>query len=306
MIPSIHGFHIEPTNICTLKCPGCSRTQFIEQWPQHWKNHSLNIDQLLEFLDIDLRHKRITLCGNYGDPIYHPDLIQFVAKLKQAGSMVSMVTNGSYKDQTWWETLVDLLDANDTIVFSIDGMPDNFSQYRKNADWASIEIGMKTCSAGACKTTWKYIPFEFNLDHIESARQLSEQLGIDKFLIEPSDRFDQHTLQYLPSTGSLLGTRYQSMQDWKTQNIVPEVDPRCKSGLEHFISASGYYTPCCYLADHHFYYKTEFGKNQKKYSIANTTLSKLLNQPEFAEFYGKLDQQTVCQYNCPRTQNVVQ
>ncbi len=77
----ISGLHIEPTNICTLKCPGCARTRFLDQWPQHWKNHSLDVDQLLKFLDIDLSNLDIVLCGNYGDPIYHPDLIDFVTKL---------------------------------------------------------------------------------------------------------------------------------------------------------------------------------------------------------------------------------
>jgi organic radical activating enzyme len=305
MIPSIHGFQIEPTNMCTLKCPGCSRTQFIEQWPQHWKNHSLDIDQVLDFLDIDLHGTRINLCGNYGDPIYHPDLIRFVSRLKETGAVVSLVTNGSYKDSYWWEQLVSQFDSNDTVTFSVDGMPDNFTEYRKNAEWTSIEIGLKICVAASCKTIWKYIPFEFNQHCIESAKQLSQQLGIDQFMIQPSDRFDQHTEQYKPKDPTLLNHRYQSMQDWKNQNVVPEVHPRCQSGLEHFITASGFYTPCCYLSDHRFLYKTIFGKNQKKYSIATTTLSKIINQPEVLEFYSKLDQHSGCQYNCPKTQFVV-
>ena len=84
----ITGFHIEPTNICTLKCEGCARTRFIDQWPQHWHNHSLDIDQLLNFLDVDLSTKTIKLCGNYGDPIYHPDFINFVKKNQRNWSNV--------------------------------------------------------------------------------------------------------------------------------------------------------------------------------------------------------------------------
>jgi organic radical activating enzyme len=104
----IAGFHIEPTIICTLKCEGCARTRFIDQWPQHWHNHSVDIDQLLRFLDIDLSTKTINLCGNYGDPIYHPDFINLVTGLKSRGAVISITTNGSYKKQQWWEDLVDI------------------------------------------------------------------------------------------------------------------------------------------------------------------------------------------------------
>jgi hypothetical protein len=56
---NITGFHIEPTNICTLKCAGCARTKFIDQWPQHWKNHSIDIEKLLKFIDIELVGKKL-------------------------------------------------------------------------------------------------------------------------------------------------------------------------------------------------------------------------------------------------------
>jgi acyl transferase domain-containing protein len=61
LLDNITGFHIEPTNICTLKCAGCARTRFIDQWPQHWKNQNLSIDSLLQFLDIDLTNKKILI-----------------------------------------------------------------------------------------------------------------------------------------------------------------------------------------------------------------------------------------------------
>lgn len=127
----IAGFHIEPTNICTLKCSGCARTRFIDQWPQHWHNHSLDVNHLLQFLDIDLSDKTINLCGNYGDPIYHPDFINFVKQLKETGVTLSITTNGSYKTKDWWQQLTELLTCKDNITFSVDGIPENFTQYRK-------------------------------------------------------------------------------------------------------------------------------------------------------------------------------
>jgi len=300
LIEEVNGFHIEPTNICTLKCPGCARTKFIDQWPQHWKNHSLDIDQLLNFLDIDLTNKKIVLCGNYGDPIYHDDLINFVIKLKARGAVLSITTNGSYKTQSWWEQLVDNLSSADVINFSVDGTPSNFTKYRVNADWDSIRVGMNVVARSSCGSSWKYIPFAFNQQDIETVEKLSNSIGIKTFRVEPSDRFDEQTHDLIPDT-SLLGSRYMSQVEWKSDVSNRKVNSKCQSGQEHFITAEGYYSPCCYLADHRFYYKTLFGKNKRQYSIRQHTLTEILQQTKTIEFYQTLEQHSGCQYNCPST-----
>jgi len=295
---TVTGFHIEPTNICTLKCPGCARTHFIDQWSQHWRNHSLDIDQLLTFLDVDLNGCSINLCGNYGDPIYHPDLPGFVTKLKQRGAVISITTNGSYRKAEWWHELVNVLTQQDSITFSVDGTPENFTQYRINADWPSILDAMKVCVAAQCHTGWKYIPFNYNQDSIESARELSYKIGIDEFVVTPSDRYDEHTVQFKPRE-DLIAFRYPAQQQFKNSAAINQIAPRCQTGEEHFITADGHYTPCCWLADHRFLYKTPFGKNKKQYSIKTHTLSEILTNAETVNFFQTLEQHTGCQYNCP-------
>jgi len=308
MLETITGFHIEPTNICTLKCAGCARTRFIEQWPQHWKNYNLDIDSLLSFLDIDLSGKHMYLCGNYGDPIYHSDLINFVVKLKQAGTIITITTNGSYQSRDWWQGLTECLDSQDTVRFSIDGVPNNFTQYRKNADWPSILTAIDTCVASSCKTVWKYIPFSYNQHSVEQAEKMCQDLGMDAFLLDPSDRFDEQTADLLPRANDLIGERFIAMTKWKNggqENILSGLTPRCSAGREHFITADGYYTPCCFTADHRFYFKNLFGKNKKLYNIRKITLSQLLAQSAVIDFYQNLTHHGVCQFNCPNTESSV-
>jgi organic radical activating enzyme len=300
MTKQVDGFHIEPTNICTLKCSGCARTRFLNQWPQHWENHSLNIDQLLQFLNIDLKDKIINLCGNYGDPIYHPEFIDFVKKLKTRNASVIVTTNGSYKNRAWWEELVSNLDEQDNIVFSVDGTPDNFIEYRINADWESIKVGMDIVAAAQCNSTWKYIPFAFNQTNIAQVKELSQTIGIKNFRIEYSDRFDEGTHALVPHA-SLLGPRYSAQNLWKSsEHNDLKVEPKCRNGREHFISADGYYSPCCYVADHRFYYKSQFGKNKKQYNISTTTLNDILSAESVVNFYKTVDQQPGCQFNCAK------
>jgi len=295
----IQALHIEPTNICTLKCAGCARTRFIQQWPQHWHNHSLDVEVLMQFLDVDLTNMHVLFCGIYGDPIYHPDFVRMIQEFKKRGSQVTIVTNGSYKKSEWWQELTSFLDKNDLIVFSVDGLPENFTQYRTNADWSSIQTAMTICVQAQCMTTWKFIPFAFNQTSIDQARTLSQQLGIDHFEISLSDRFDEQT-KHLKPTNNLLGARFNDQQVWKNHNRSGEVNAKCATGDQHFITADGYYSPCCFVADYRFYYKTEFGKNKKAYNINNTSLTSILKQPSVIDFYQTLDSIPTCQFNCPK------
>jgi wyosine [tRNA(Phe)-imidazoG37] synthetase (radical SAM superfamily) len=251
----------------------------------------------MKFLDIDLSGINITLCGNYGDPIYHPDLPGLVHDFKQRGSTINIVTNGSYRKSHWWKELLQELSELDSIVFSIDGVPENFTQYRINGDWATIQDAINECAKSPCKTVWKFIPFSYNESNIEQARQLSQDLGIDQFEISPSSRFDEQTMHLKPSDGQ-IGIQWHSQQTWKQTITANKVIAKCHNGQEHFISADGHYMSCCYVGDHRFYYKTEFGKNRKQYKIEDTTLSEILDRTQVAEFYNTLADQAVCQYNC--------
>jgi hypothetical protein len=97
-----------------------------------------------------------------------------------------------------------------------------------------------------------------------------------------------------------LGIRYNKQQQWKKHHELIAVAPKCATGREHFITADGYYSPCCYVADHRFYYKTDFGKNKNRYSITNTSLTGILSQPTVIDFYQSLDSVSACQFNCPK------
>lgn len=297
-LDTVAGFHIEPTNLCTLKCAGCARTRFIQQWPDKWKNHSIDLDALFRFLDIDLTDKKINLCGNYGDPIYHPDLYAIIKEFKNRGAVISIDTNGSYRKREWWQELCSLFDEYDQICFGIDGMPDNFTNYRVNADWDSIKMGIDVCVTSSAKTVWKYIPFRYNQHNTDQARQLSADLGMDFFDVVHSDRFDDAT-EYLRPDQNMLGPRYHQQIEFKQNQATTTINPQCQNQREHYISADGFYTPCCYIGDHRFYYKTQFGKHKKDYDINSHTLSQILNQPATVNFYDTLTDQPVCQYNCP-------
>ena len=123
------NFHIEPTSKCTLECPLCDRTWFYEKFKRRLL-HEINIDNIVKFVG---PNAVISMCGNNGDPIYHSKFHELCRKLKDNNCVISITTNGSSKTKSWWRKLNDILDENDKIIFSIDGLEDTNHLYRKNA-----------------------------------------------------------------------------------------------------------------------------------------------------------------------------
>ena len=298
MLDTIKGFHIEPTNICTLKCPRCSRTKFIEQFPSKWKNQQLNLEHLKSFIDIPLDGKSISLCGDYGDPIYYDQIFDLVQWIKQNGATVSLHTNGSYKTKSWWQELTSYLDKNDTVVFAIDGVPENFTEYRINADWDSIKIGIAETTKTA-KTVWQYIPFNYNIDSIAPAEQLSQSLGFTEFRLVQSSRWESMDDPYRPPANYII--EHDKEIKFRRNERATEIAPRCKNtNSDHFITAAGFYAPCCHVPNYNFYYKTEFYKNKNKFDISKTTLTQVLVETQ--EFFDDLEitKPLYCTFNCPK------
>jgi pyruvate-formate lyase-activating enzyme len=298
MLNSIQGFHIETTNICTLKCPRCSRTKFIEQFPGQWKNQQLNLDDLIKFIDIPLTNKKFELCGDYGDPIYYDRLFELVKWIKENGASIFLHTNGSYKTKAWWEELTYYMDHKDCVVFGIDGVPENFTNYRINADWNSIKVGIEVTTK-TVNTVWQYIPFRYNIDYIDKAEQLSKELGFTEFKILQSSRWDGVDDTLRPDKKFIQSDNNQI--NFQKKNNGNTISPKCKiTNNEHFITSAGFYAPCCYIPNHNFYYKTEFYKNKNFFDISKTTLTQVLENTE--TFFNSIEDTKPihCIYHCPK------
>lgn len=294
----INGLHIELTTICTLKCPRCARTMFIDKFGnKNFKNHNINLYHLKKFLKgVNLQQKIINLCGNYGDPIYYEDLKDVIIFFKQQGAVIHLTTNGSYKTKQWWEEICSLLSEQDVITFSIDGTAENFNQYRINGDWQSIKVGLQTVGQSSVNSVWKFIPFAFNENFINQAQQLSADFGIKQFKIETSDRWEGNRDSLKPI--KFIGPRESSMNIYKNGDKNINITPKCYSGFEHYISADGKYLPCCYVHDWRFYYKSDFYK-EKTFLISETNMVEVLEKLE--TFYNNITitKQDYCIFNCP-------
>lgn len=183
------SIHIEPSSRCTLLCPQCPRTEYLDRI----SSEDCDIDDLVIFCG-DIR--QVVMCGNHGDPIYHAQFHRLVNELRcaRADRQLRIITNGAFRSESWWTELGSILDHRfDSITFSIDGLPENNNRYRINSRWASIEKGINALrvSNPNLMMTWKWILFHYNQDCVIRGIELASELGFDSFMLVKSVRYEQ-------------------------------------------------------------------------------------------------------------------
>jgi MoaA/NifB/PqqE/SkfB family radical SAM enzyme len=292
-------WHFELTSRCTLACPSCSRTV-----PRvAYQVRDLEPDKIKTYFTAGVlaKTKKVIYSGNLGDPIYHRELPEIVRFFTAAGVNQTVVTNGSWRNARWWETLVAALDRNDVVIFSIDGLRDTNPTYRINSNWDSIMAAVGTCR-GRVRMHWKFIAFSHNEHQIEEARALSRELGFEKFLVVVSWRSKYEGMA--PRKTSL--EKVASAQDLKVLDPAREavtLSPKCLRGDHWFISHDGQFYPCCMMAAVKRHLEpTVFFREREAFDVARHGLGAMLASAPFGEFIDTLNDPArtyaVCREKC--------
>ena len=290
------SFHVEPTSKCTLECPLCDRTWFYETFKKR-NLHEINIEHLVDFVGVNAE---VAMCGNNGDPIYHSQFIELCKRLKDNNCKISITTNGSSKTKTWWEKLNNILDENDLVQFSIDGLEDTNHLYRRNAKWKSIMDAIEVFARRDCQLTWKFIVFKHNQHQIKDAKELSKKLGFDNFRLEHSDRW-LGKKEFMPDR-EFVDTYYQQQQKVLIDpSFETDMEPMCLVGhtpsKDLYIDAEGDFYPCCWIGTYRYKYKSLFSPKENKFNIADNTLDDILNNTKVKDFFETTKQFTSA-HNC--------
>jgi MoaA/NifB/PqqE/SkfB family radical SAM enzyme len=291
------NFHIEPTSKCTLECPLCDRTWFYEKFGKR-NLHEINIDHVVNFVGVN---SKVLLCGNNGDPIYHSKFIELITKLKNNNCSIEIVTNGSAKTRKWWQKLNALLDENDSIIFSIDGLEDTNHLYRKNAKWKSIMTAIDVLQNRKCKMTWKFIAFKHNQHQIYDAKKLSVKLKFDEFEFEQSDRWLGNK-DLMPDREYVDNYYQQQKTILINKDFTTDMEPVCiKNNLPSnnlYIDAEGDFYPCCWIGTYRYKFKHIFSPKSNKFNIKDNTLDSILNNQDVKKFFDSTKQFTSAHECC--------
>jgi MoaA/NifB/PqqE/SkfB family radical SAM enzyme len=326
---ALDHWHIEVSSICTLKCPRCTRAEV----PETLLNRSLDLKFFQEQIGQERisQIKKISFCGDDGDPIYAKQFLEIVRWIKQVNPSIQLViiTNGSYKKTIWWEHLAQALNEHDEVHWSLDGWDqESNSKYRVNCDWNSIIDGISTFSKHN-NQTYKIvatIAFRFNENYLDNITKLvhaynfdcwqltkSTKFGskypdaygnedllepINKDLIASGHRFERETT-YI-SAKQRPGANFKKLfweraKELQSSNEYPALCYIGNKGV--YLKSTGEFYPCCWTALR-YPHNAKWNKlAETKFNLYNNTLDTILNddwwQGEFKQF-DNLECKTKC------------
>lgn len=268
----LEHWHIEISSRCPLQCPRCTR----QEVPEGLINTDLSLQWFKENFSPILDHvKKITFCGDDGDPIYAREFLEVCEwiKEKNPNCQIVTITNGSGKKKEWWQRFSKIFTENDHIHFSIDGDHTSNTKYRVNADWDSIMTGISILNEQDCGIfrTWASIAFKFNIEILDSMRSMARDKKFDYFQLTKSSKFGSNYEAYpkhdplepdssYVSTGRFTrNTEHLSDRQWrdsvlqiheqrfKQQQQIGDIQPLCFVGNKGlYINSRGEFYPCCW------------------------------------------------------------
>ncbi len=239
----IKVLHLESTTLCNASCPQCHRED-ARFYIADRDASDLVLPQIQASFDSGFVKNldKMFMCGNFGDPAAGKDTIEIYKYFKQHNPdiVLGMNTNGSLRSTRWWQRLAAIFDHPlSYVVFSIDGIEDTNSVYRRNTVWSKIIENATAFIKAGGSAHWDMLIYEHNEHQIQQARDLAKDLGFTWFRAKVSKRFATNPVKFLkpPKNYDLPNTQ-------TTCNKI-----KCHALQEQsvYMAANGQILPCCWF-----------------------------------------------------------
>jgi MoaA/NifB/PqqE/SkfB family radical SAM enzyme len=127
-VTSLAKIYVEPTNLCNLKCRTCVRNAWEESLGRMTEEIFTRIIEDVK----NLLHPPTIFFGGLGEPLFHPQIVEMVARAKNTGCRVEMITNGTLLEPPISTGLVKA--GLDLLWVSLDGAtPESYADVRLGA-----------------------------------------------------------------------------------------------------------------------------------------------------------------------------
>ena len=278
----LHTIQIEITNRCQARCPMCVRnihggidnpSLVLADWTLQRFQDTFTDEVLLQIGSINF-------CGDYGDPIINANLIDMCYYVSNHSPSIAITisTNGSAHGTQWWTLLAKSLPKNHRVIFALDGLTNTHSLYRIGTNYEMIIRNAKAFIDAGGIAEWMFIRFKHNEHEVETARQISKELGFTLFNTKDSKRFGkkypvldrQGTIEYYlepPSQSTIKPVEFSDLKnykEWKNDISCFTLDSK-----ELYIDANGYLMPCCLIGS--FLYANYDVELYQKYGLIDET-----------------------------------
>ncbi len=248
MSRDIKVLHLESTDVCQAACALCAR----ETDPNFRKDrqHHLDMYKIMQVFDADriAELDKMFMCGNYGDPAagkYTLNIYREFRKLNK-NIVLGMNTNGGLQNTLWWFELGRTFNQpQDYVVFSIDGLEDTNSVYRKNVSWTKLMQNARAFIEAGGSAHWDMLVYRHNQHQVDECEQLARDMGFKWFRAKVSKRG--------------FTDRLQAPTGWSVPTISAKaVECHALKEQSMYIDAQGRASPCCWLGSRQQDFVTDF------------------------------------------------
>lgn len=136
-IKSIQHLDFEISSICNAGCTVCPRRRFGSYG--NFEHTYWSISDVIDTIDVEIitNLKTLTLCGNFGDPMGNPDVVEIIKYFIKLNPKIeiNINTNGGIGNSSDYEELGKL---GVQIMFGLDGVGEKNELYRVNVKWDKI------------------------------------------------------------------------------------------------------------------------------------------------------------------------
>jgi MoaA/NifB/PqqE/SkfB family radical SAM enzyme len=258
--------HLEPTDICQAACPLCARE--IDPNFNKSQQHSLTVDQISSLVSREFVKglDKMFMCGNYGDPAAAHQTLEIYQWFRQINPniVLGMNTNGGLRTVDWWKNLSKIMvQPQDYVVFSIDGLEDTNHKYRIGVNWKKLMQNIQAFIAGGGSAHWDMLVYRHNEHQVDACEQLARDMGFQWFRAKVSKR---------PLAKGLALPLLWSKPTQKAETI----DCRALREQSIYIDAQGRVHPCCWLGYRQVNFVTDFEEIKKSWHTVtpNTTCAR--------------------------------
>ncbi len=216
----LQKLYIEPTSCCNLNCHICIRNSWDE--PQgHMQEDTF--EQLLDSLK-RLENKPTVVLGGFGEPLFHPRIVEMAAAIRELAESVEIITNGLLLTEQMMDDFIRL--QLDVLWFSADslhtdanGKPSDMLPKIEKLHWLRERLHRRVPETGLV-----FVATRANLQEFPALVRSAVRFGIARYMVTnllpySEDVCDQtlyeRTLDYMDSKPSYWSPLIQlPRMDW--------------------------------------------------------------------------------------------
>ena len=224
-VTHLNKLYIEPTNRCNLDCITCMRNN----WDVQFGNMSAEtFDRVLAGIKT-LPAPPTILFGGIGEPTFHRDLPDMMAKVKALGCRVEMITNGTLLTADKSRQLIEA--GLDMLWVSLDGVnPQGYADVRLGAELPNVLANLRQFRRlrrpghrPHPEIGIAFVAMRRNIGDLPELLSLGKRLGVTQFRVSNLLPHSAETSQDILYEQTLRSITYLP-SPWLRQLHLPKMD----------------------------------------------------------------------------------